>query len=217
MGIQHPGAAGAAPGGLRRVRTPRTAPLRRGTGAARAAAHGGAVRHPGIYLRAVRPRAAVPAGRQSVLLRSVQTREGGRAARHPHTGIRDRCRHFPRRRIHLLRAGPESPSLRPRAFAGTGSDHGRRRRDQERNGGIHRAGGDGSRHRLLVGARRSARRFRARRRDAGARNPALRDRRGQRVDLRPALSGRGRTERERAGRRRRRSHRRRHVDRSWSG
>ena len=44
-----------------------------------------------------------------------------------------------------------------------------------RHGRVHRAGGDGSRHRLLVVARRAAHRARARRRVAGRRSGALRD------------------------------------------
>ena len=140
--------------------------LGRGNRPPRAPAHRGALRHPGIFLRAFRAGAARFRSNGRLYTTISPSRPPTRStADHgrPAASSTDAA-HLAARRLRGLHPRPESACLRSRCPRRQGADPGWGRRDQERHGGVRRAGGDGSQHRILVVARRAPYRLRTRRR-----------------------------------------------------
>ena len=175
----------ASPAGrFTRARPRRGKAFRRGGSPARAPAHRGAARHRRLPVVARLARAARPALGRSLLLRPVEARGRGRAAADRDRGLRDRPEVLAARPLRQLRPRPGPLRGRGRDRRRAPAHDGRRRAREPWRRRVHRAGGDGPRHRLLVVAGREAPRLHARRRVAGRRGRALRDRRRRRA--RPA-------------------------------
>ena len=188
LGLRRRAEDASPAGGLPRARPRGGKALGRGRGAARAAAHRGLARHRGLPVVAGLARDPRPARGRPLLLRPREARGRGRAAAHADRGVRDRPAVLAARTLRQLHPRPGHLRGRSRDRRGAAADDGRRRAHQPRRRRIHRAGRDEPRHRLLVVAGRKAPRLCARRRIAGRRGRALRDRRDGRARPQAALS-----------------------------
>ena len=172
--------------------------LARGRGPPRAAAHRRARRHRRLPVLAGLAAAAHPdRGRPLPLRPQGPARRPSGAASDEHRGGGDRRALLAARPLCELRARAEPLRHRGRHRPRDGGDAGRRWPRVLRHGGVHRPGGDGPRHGLLVVARRAHDRARARRRIHRGRGRALRDPRRERARDPSALSGRRTAERAR--------------------
>ena len=135
----------------------------RGRGAPRTAAHFGVLGDRRIQLRARRPPPADSAERRPVRLRPGAQRRRRGAPPDDHGRVRNRRALLAALALRELHPRPESVRHRSGQWHRT-RHHARGRRPGElRHGRVHRAGGNGSRHRLLVVAGRAPHRAGARR------------------------------------------------------